>query len=220
MKASSSTDGTESAFTTLRRFARPQPEEEQCEFCSAPLNAAHRHLIETATRKLICACDPCALRFENVAGRWKLIPRDARALPEFEMSDGEWDAFALPIQLAFFFRSTSAGRLVAMYPSPAGPTESLLPLAGFESLAAANPCLAALEPDVEALLVNRLGAVPEHYIAPIDLCFELIGLIRVHWRGLSGGDHVWKQIDDFFVNLRIRTRPQHPNAVSMNSARA
>ena len=193
-------------FQTLRRFAQGSlpADVERCEFCYAALGQGHRHLLEVATRKIICVCDPCGLRFENVVGRWKLIPRAARRLPELQMSDAQWEALSLPIQLAFFFRSTPARKWAAFYPSPAGATESLLPLVSWEALAAANPCLATLEPDVEALLVNRLGRTPAYYVAPIDLCFELVGLIRLHWRGLSGGEKAWSEIEDFFGRLRNR----------------
>jgi hypothetical protein len=147
------------------------------------------------------------LRFENVIGRWKLLPRDASALPALQMSDEEWDAFALPINLAFFFHSTVAGRVLAMYPSPAGAMESLLPITRWEALVKANPALARMEPDVEALLVNRLGTKRAHYVAPLDICFELVGLIRLHWRGLSGGDRVWREIEGFYAKLKERSRP-------------
>ncbi len=56
------------------------------------------------------------------------------------------------------------------------------------------------EPDVEALLVNRLSS-PRYYRAPIDQCFRLVGIIRTHWRGLSGGQEVWQEIDRFFGEL-------------------
>jgi hypothetical protein len=194
--------GRESPFTLLRRLAQGRSEEERCEFCSVGLSAVHRHLLETATRKIVCVCDPCALRFEGAVGRWKLIPRDARALPDLQLSDAEWEGLALPINLAFIFHSTPASRTVAMYPSPAGATESLLPLASWERLVAANPVLARMEPDVQALLVKRLGVAPEYYLAPIDLCFELVGLIRLHWKGLSGGGKVWEEIEQFFARLR------------------
>jgi hypothetical protein len=92
-----------------------------------------------------------------------------------------------------------------MYPSPAGGTECLLPLTRWESLVSANPALLRLEADVEALLVNRLGSAREYYIAPIDLCFELVGTIRMHWRGFSGGEKVWKEIGDFFAKLHLTT---------------
>jgi hypothetical protein len=200
----------ETAVAMLRRFARQRDAAEQCEFCSVALAPGHRHLLEVAARKIICACDPCALRFESAVGRFKLIPRDARALPAFQITDEQWEALALPINLAFFFRSTPAGRVVALYPSPAGPTESLLPLASWEALAAANPMLARLEPDVEALLANRLGTAREYYLAPIDACFELVGLIRLHWRGFSGGEKVWQELENFFAKLRAQTPASAP----------
>ena len=192
----------------LRRLARGQSPVEQCEFCSVRLAPAHRHLLEVATRKIICACDPCALRFHNViGGRWKLIPRDARALPGFQLSDMEWESLSLPINLAFFFLSSSTNKVTAFYPSPAGATESLLSLSSWAGLVARNPLLEQMEPDVEALLVNRVGPAREHFLAPIDTCFELVGLIRVHWRGFSGGEAVWREIEQFFGRLRTLARP-------------
>ena len=62
--------------------------------------------------------------------------------------------------------------------------------------------LARLEPDVEALLVNRLGPKRECYWVPIDRCYQLVGLIRLHWHGLSGGLGVWEQVERFFTGLR------------------
>jgi hypothetical protein len=55
--------------------------------------------------------------------------------------------------------------------------------------------------ELEALLVNRLNGAREYYRAPIDVCFELVGLIRLHWRGFSGGDKVWQEINAFFAKL-------------------
>src|ERR1041385_271407 len=192
----------QNAFATLRRMARPRTNVEQCEFCNLPLSPVHRHLLETATRKIICACDACALRFDNVIGRWKLIPRDTRRLPEFRMSDAQWDSLALPIQLAFLFHSPPAGKVVALYPSPAGATESLLSLTSWNELISENPILGSMQADVEALLINRLKDAREYYRAPIDVCFELAGLIRLHWRGFSGGDKVWTELERFFDRLR------------------
>ena len=202
-----------SSFAALRRFAKApqQPVLERCELCNLILPPVHRHLLDTATRQVACSCDPCALLFQNAVGaKFKLIPRDARSLPDFQMTDGDWESLALPIDLAFFFYSTPSEKMTAMYPSPAGPTESLLPLTSWEALVRQNPVLQNMEVDVEALLLNRAGAAREYFLAPIDKCYELVGTIRVHWRGLSGGDDVWREIENFFAKLRSEAKPPRP----------
>jgi hypothetical protein len=207
------------AFAALRRFARspaPAPAE-RCELCGLPLAEEHLHLIELANRRLVCACDPCAILFENQGagggGKYRRVPRRVRLLSDFRMSDGQWDSLMIPINLAFFFHSTPAGRVVALYPSPAGPTESLLSLESWEEIVRENPVLADMQPDVESLLVNRVRsardgtASAEYYVVPIDQCYKLVGLIRARWHGLSGGSEVWEAIAHFFAELNERSSP-------------
>jgi hypothetical protein len=196
-------EAREGPVSTLRRFAQTRAAEEHCDFCAIALSSDHRHLIEVQERHIVCVCDPCALRFQNtVGGRFKLVPRDPRILPEFQISDAEWESLALPINLAFFFQHGVTGRTVAMYPSPAGATESLLPLTSWTGFVEKNSALARMEPDTEALLVNRVAGAREYFITPIDRCYELVGLIRAHWRGLSGGEKAWEEIERFFARLR------------------
>jgi Family of unknown function (DUF5947) len=68
-----------------------------------------------------------------------------------------------------------------------------------------NPLLADLRADVEGLLVNRLKNARQYYIAPIDECFKLAGLIRKYWRGFSGGEEAWGKVAEFFGDLRRRS---------------
>ena len=75
----------------------------------------------------------------------------------------------------------------------------------WSQLLEANPPLRKLQPDVEALLVNRVGPAREHYRAPIDECYRLVGLIRANWRGLSGGADVWRTIAAFFAELKQKS---------------
>ncbi|MGA3194095.1 MAG: DUF5947 family protein [Terriglobales bacterium] len=231
--------GTRQGLDVLRQFARrPRPNAEHCEMCASELHREHPHLIELTQRKLLCACEACAMLFSSRsdstppflkigdvsvighgkpaprAARYKRVPRDVRFLANFHMSDAAWDGLLIPINLAFFFRKSALPSgpdscVSAFYPSPAGATESLLPLEAWNSIVQTNPILSALEPDVEALLVNRVGAArgataPEYYIVPIDACYKLVGLIRMHWRGLSGGTEVWQEIGAFFSQLRGR----------------
>jgi Family of unknown function (DUF5947) len=200
-------------FDTLRQFARkPRRPVEQCDMCSAELREDHQHLIELTHRRLHCACDACAVLFGASAGtKYRRVPRDIRLLANFQMTDAQWDALLIPINLAFFFRNSLDARVTALYPSPAGATESLLLLESWENIVEHNLSLSRMEPDVEALLVNRVRSAratspPEYYIVPIDACYALVGLIRLHWRGLSGGAEVWREIDAFFARLRSKAQ--------------
>jgi hypothetical protein len=202
--------GYDNAFEALRQFVRPRKRDvESCELCSAELSPDHPHLIEPATRKLLCACNPCAILFSGMATKYKRVPSRVLALENFHLTDGQWESLMVPINMAFFFRSTPDARIVAFYPSPAGATESLLPLETWKDIEDANPVLREMSADVEALLVNRIGhargfTAPEYYLLPIDECYKLVGLIRANWRGLSGGAEVWQQIGGFFDSLKGR----------------
>lgn len=192
------------SFAALQKFVRPQREPaELCELCSAPVAAQHQHLLELEKRRVSCACDACSILFGGDARqRFRRIPRDVRRLVNFTMDDREWESLLIPINLAFFVHNSAAGRVIAQYPSPGGAMESSLDLAYWNNVVDRNPILRTFEPDVEALLVNRLSTPPQYFRAPIDRCLRLVGIIRTQWRGLSGGQEVWKEIDNFFVQLR------------------
>ncbi len=108
--------------------------------------------------------------------------------------------------MAFFFYSSSAQRVVAFYPCPMGPTKSLLQLSTWQELEASNPVLTAMQPDVEALLVNRARGARQYFRVPIDECYRLVGVIRLHWKGLTGGQEVWREIGQFFEALRAGSK--------------
>jgi hypothetical protein len=198
------------SFAALRRFARPRLPAERCELCSAVLDHEHPHLLELASRQILCACDACSTLFDGMAGtKYRRVSRRAWLLDRFQMSDGDWESLLIPINMAFFFYSSVHNRMVTLYPSPAGAIESLLPLDAWADIVRNNPVLNQLEPDIEALLVNRVGharesAPAEYFFAPIDDCYRLVGLIRTHWKGLSGGNEVWEEIAGFFNALRAR----------------
>jgi hypothetical protein len=202
---------TGSSFGVLRQFVRRRSSNERCEMCSKELAASHQHLLDPVSRKLICACDGCAILFGSQGQtKYKRVPRRIRSLPDFRMTDSQWDGLMMPINMAFFFKSTPQDRVIALYPSPAGATESLLSFDTWDEIELENPALLEMEADVEALLVNRIGHArgfsnPEYYVVPIDECFKLVGLIRSRWQGLSGGTEVWREIGQFFGDLKANS---------------
>ena len=123
-------------------------------------------------------------------------------LTDLELPDDLWAAFQIPIGLAFFMNSTVTGCVVAMYPSPAGATESELHFESWGRMTALNPVLDGLEPDVEGLVVNRLSDPPVYVIAPIDRCYALTGAVKATWEGISGGSGVDGAVTRFFEELR------------------
>ena len=135
--------------------------------------------------------------------RYRRVPRRLWYLEGFAMTDMQWESLAIPVNMAFLHTTSPDGAVRAYYPSPAGATESMLTLEGWEELVGVNPLLGKMVPDVEALLVNRVSGARDAYLAPIDKCYELVGLIRISWRGLSGGQEVWDRITTFFTDLRV-----------------
>jgi len=208
--ALATTLGALNQFAAKRRRAA-----ETCELCGVELAGDHPHLVDPKARKLLCSCPACSLLFGSQAGsKYKPCSRRIRYLAGFRLTDAEWASLMIPINMAFFFISSPEARVVAQYPSPAGATESQLPLDTWSDLVAENPVLADMESDVEALLVNRLGPArgysdPEYYLLPIDECYKLVWLIRAHWRGLSGGADVWKELESFFGDLKTRSEDPH-----------
>ncbi len=187
-------------------------QEERCELCSAPLPVEHRHLLDLRSRQLLCACRPCSLLFDRRAAggeHYRLLPDRRLRLDDFELDETAWEQLRIPVEMAFFFYSSAAERVVAFYPSPMGATESRLELTAWEQLEGANPVLATMDQDVEALLVNRARGVRGHWIVPVDDCYRLVAVIRTRWRGFSGGKEVWQEIEHFFNDLDGRARPYH-----------
>lgn len=190
----------------LRKLAQratepPRPAEERCDLCGRGIPADHRHLLNLEERQIVCSCETC----------WGLHSGDAAFRPvgsrivwldEFELPEDIWASFQIPIDLAFFMHSSVTECVVALYPSPAGATESELHFQTWNGLVELNPVLRDLEPDGEALIVNRMGDVAQYAIAPIDRCYALVGLVKLNWQGISGGPAPAAAIASFFDALK------------------
>jgi hypothetical protein len=189
----------------LRRFTKARATtQERCELCGAVLGEVHPHLLDLKSRQIACSCDACAIVFcGQEGGRFLRIPRRILRVDAHMINDLDWEAMMLPINLAFFIRDAQ-GKIRAMYPSPAGAIESQIDLNRFDGEIGIQTCLHAVEPEVEALLVNRIGTQNDCYIVPLDECYRLVGIVKTKWRGLSGGPEVWVGIHEFFQQLDAR----------------
>jgi hypothetical protein len=180
----------------------PQELEALCDLCGTTMPEDHRHLMQLDERRLVCVCESCwALR----SGDPEFRPTGARVvwLEDFDMPDVLWGQFRIPIGLAFFLRS--ADTVVALYPSPAGATESELDMDAWGNLTELNPALKTLESDGEALVVNRLADPPQYAIAPTDQAYRLVGLVKARWQGSSGAPELESAVAGFFDELRARS---------------
>ncbi|GAB3689775.1 DUF5947 family protein [Nocardiopsis oceani] len=215
------------AVRTLRRAVLgtdrdPGLPEERCEMCARPVPGDHSHVVDLDSRELLCACRPCALLFMPegaAAGRYQTVPERYLSFDGFTLDQARWDALSIPVGMAFFFRNSRLDRTAAFYPSPAGATESELPIEAWDDILDANPELRQAVPNVEAILVagpdaERLtppGAGDdgrfECFLVPVDACYELVGHLRVSWRGFDGGQEVRERLAAFFADLRRRCRP-------------
>ena len=190
-------------------LSQPKPRGEGCEMCGETLVEDHPHVVNIDSRALLCTCRPCYLLFSpDGAGRgnYRAVPDRYLVDPGSEVTAAEWESLQVPVGMAYFFYNSVLDRIVALYPSPAGATESLLDLAAWDSFAAGHPLAAALLPDVEALIVNRAGERIETFVVPIDACYELVGRLRLHWTGFDGGVEARQDIAAFFEDVRARAR--------------
>jgi hypothetical protein len=198
----------------LRRLVntRPPPVQgERCEMCAEPIGAEHQHVVNLESRGLMCTCRGCYLLFtaEDAELRYRAVPDRYLSFPDLTVDSRQYDELEIPVGLVFLFRNSVLGRLVAFYPGPAGATESELPLAAWSRIVAANPQLDLLRPDVEALLIrsDQRGGAFSCHIVPIDTCYELVGRLRLLWRGFDGGSEVRQAMDEFFTAVADRARP-------------
>jgi hypothetical protein len=199
--------------TSLRRLRPTEPPppaapaagaDEQCELCPLSLATKHRHLLHLDERRILCVCETCwAVRSGDA--EYRPVGNRTVWLDEFTLSDEQWASFQVPISLAFFMVSTVSGGVVGLYPSPAGATECELDLEAWERLREENPMLADLEADAEALVVNRMADPPQHAIVPIDLAYELVGVVKASWEGISGGAATEAAVAGYFAGLRDRS---------------
>jgi hypothetical protein len=204
------TPGALSVLSRIRAGRPEAPAYERCDMCGAPRADEHPHVVNINNRTLMCTCRPCYLLFthEDADLAYRAVPD--RYLSFETIPAPVWDELELPVGTAFLFLNSTMERVVAFYPGPAGATESELSLQAWGRVVAAVPGLSTLKPDVEALLVHTGEKTAEQttaFLVPIDICYELVGHLRMLWRGFDGGQDVRKRLAEFFAHLQDKSRP-------------
>lgn len=200
-------------LAALRRITRTRPAAvvgERCEMCAESIGSTHPHVVNLDSRALMCSCRACYLLFtdQDAHLRYRAVPERYLRFPDLTLDARAWDELQIPVGLAFLFQNSVQQRTIAFYPSPAGATESDLPLDAWDRIVEQNPELAVLRSDVEALLVRRDdGTSGSCHLVPIDACYELVGQLRMLWRGFDGGREAHDAMDAFFARVQGRSRP-------------
>jgi hypothetical protein len=212
----------------LRRVARQAARSgdrndrgQRCDLCAEPLppGQPHRHVLQSATGTVSCACRACAVLFDHgtaSAGGYRLLPQERRRLDGCWIDDAVWAGLGVPVSLAFFTRSGESGDVTAAYPSPLGALRATVPRDSWQEVERCHPDLPESVTDVRALLVHRARGADEHWLVPLDDCYRLVAVVRAHWKGLDGGPEVWQRVEDFFRELTEPT-PFTPEEASWAS---
>ncbi|WAC53712.1 DUF5947 family protein [Gordonia sp. SL306] len=210
-------------FDVIRRITTTRPATaggERCEMCAESIGDDHRHVVNTEGRALMCVCRGCYLLFtdQGAALRYRAVPDRYLNFRDHAIDHADWESLEIPVNLAFFFRNSGLGRVVAFYPGAGGAIESDLSLAAWDSLVARNRALEMLTDDVEAVLIRMPerggdggngdgdGTATGCLLLPIDVCYEFVGQVRMRWRGFDGGADVHNYMDEFFTSMSARAR--------------
>ncbi|MDX8034923.1 DUF5947 family protein [Lentzea sp. BCCO 10_0856] len=198
--------GTPSVLREQRAARMEQVE--RCEMCSTPVASRHGHVVDVRRRALMCSCRACFLLFTRNTmhrTRYRAVPERYLRDPQRPVTAVEWEELGIPVGAAFLLRTDTG--ITVFYPSPAGATERPLDTGVWNGLAEAHPLLTTAEPDVEAILFRRTENSVDCFLVPIDVCYRLVGTVRLYWTGLDGGDQLHEHIDALFAEIRDKARP-------------
>ncbi|WP_053960305.1 DUF5947 family protein [Sulfobacillus thermosulfidooxidans] len=188
----------------VKNWVREEPvkgEDEVCEVCNRLIPAHdHRHLLRLQTAQVVCACPHCALLFDAPGqNQYQTIPTRIKKLDRAILGQDFWDVMKVPVHLVGIIKRRG-GQAEIFYPSPAGAVSGGPISQGFLT-PSLQQALGSVSDEVEVLLIADLAGMSEGFLIPLDRFYELIGLLRLSWQGLSGGNEVSRRIHQFFDQL-------------------
>ena len=198
-----------------------------------PTSAATlRGAIDPRRTTATCCTSPSGASCASARRCWALRSGDAEYRPTGDAHRCGCESFELPGRAVgersrsrsgsrSSWQSSVAGCVVALYPSPAGATESELHFAAWSRMVELNPVLAELEPDVEGLIVNRLSDPPATRSRRSTAATRSTGRSRRSWEGISGGRASSGAVAGFFERAAGRGgAPRERRAVRSRCSQA
>ena len=191
--------------------APAQPSAEKCELCATEVPAEHGHVADLErcdpgvhVPGLLPAVHPARARAAAATGR---CPTGTWPIPAAALGAAEWDALQIPVGLAFFLPQLDLGPGRRLLSEPGrGHRVRARPGRVGSGWPRSTRCSARRTPDVEAALICRTDSGVEYFLVPIDVCYELVGRMRLHWRGFDGGAEARASIADFLGHGAIPAR--------------
>jgi len=182
------------------RVPRRHPQIRYCDVCGTTAEFRHWQLVHVPTRRLICCCEACTSALTKWHdGQYRRVPQSIEMLPDFCMTESQWDRLKLPINLGFLYYSSPDRRVLSVYPGAFEAIGGKSPAGLWEELTQQNPILRSFKPDVEGLLVNRVGKTRRYFRVPIDESYQLFSFMRDNWSGVTGGVNLWRQVETCFA---------------------
>ena len=132
-------------------------------------------------------------------GHFKAVPERYVAFPDLRLSPAPVGLAPDPGERGLLLRELEHRTRGRVLPEPGRRDRVAAPARHVGRAAAAHAELATLlEPDVEAFLVRaeRGADDGECFLVPIDACYELVGQLRMLWRGFDGGQEAHEALDD------------------------
>ena len=199
-------------FEVLRRFAKARVPVERCDLCGVEVAPMHDHLIDPVRA-------PARLRLWRLRGALQRAGRH-QVQAGAPARDGARRAHHQRCPVGGAPAADRPGLLLRQHAAGAG--GGVLPEPGRRHRVAAgardlggDPARApgpraTCSPTFRRCSSTGSGAARRPtvcYLVPIDQCFRLVGIIRMHWKGFTGGTAVWEEIDRFFADLGRMARP-------------
>ena len=190
--------------------------------CAEPIGEQHQHVVDLDSRGADVHLPACYLLF-TAEGAAAALPRRARPLPVLPGLRARRPASGTSWRSRSGWRSSSAtrcwaGRSPSTRARPGPPSPSCRSAPGTRSSppTRARHCSRPTSRRCWSGRPDRAGEPAEAATSSRSTrCYELVGALRLVWRGFDGGQEARAALDAFFADLAARSRPAPTGAAAL-----